>query len=101
MPCIDPHDIFILLSLKVGSSNLCMHPHDAKINTKTIKQNKSTVALVHIKSIEQSQCSYGFITHAIHPTPPKKKKIGGNTRFHQRELKNKTKLFQQKVLLRN
>lgn len=40
-------------------------------NAKTIKQ---TVALVHIKSIEQSQCSYGFITHAIHPTPPKKKK---------------------------
>lgn len=33
MPCIDQHDIFILLSLKV-----------AKINAKTIKQNKSPLA---------------------------------------------------------
>lgn len=33
MPCIDQHDIFILLSLKV-----------VKINAKTIKQNKSPLA---------------------------------------------------------
>lgn len=75
MPCIDQHSIFILLSLEVGSSNLCMQKCE---NYKTkalwlISFQKQTVALVHIRSIEQSQCSYGFITHAIHPTPPKKK----------------------------